>query len=150
MIFSLVQLTPRSPISSSSNWTCSVFEGDVNRSILRLNTLREKPLWRAKLNSQSISHLNCRHRESVKHTTLHTTCKLMLHIFLCSKSSELCEYQCKGSLSSLFWPACTHRHHGEIQNCKHKRKSRCMHLSPNYSALFSIKHWTTIVAMPQL
>lgn len=43
VIFSLVRLTRGSAISSNSDWTSSVLEGEVNRSILRLSTSGKEP-----------------------------------------------------------------------------------------------------------
>lgn len=118
VIFSFVQLTPRSPISSSSNWTSSVFDGEVNRSILRFSTSQEKLHSRAKHKSQSTCTLQM-HTKSNKHGSL--LCRSTSQICLCSQSSEqrvcVCIY-----VYIILWPAYTHRHHGESQNCIFKRK----------------------------
>lgn len=90
MIFSLCQLTPKSLISSSSNWTSSMFKGEINKSILRSSTSRETPLPWAKHKSQSTSHVHYWHWKSMEHKLL--LCKSNCHIFLCSK---WCVYQCK-------------------------------------------------------
>lgn len=133
VIFILVQLTPRSSISSSSNWTSSVVESEVNRSILRLSTQREEPLSGAKESPQTISHMHGKHNKSSTDIQCYT--KMYIAPTLCRKGVP------------PFCPAS--QHHAEIQHCTRERKPQHMHLS-QISALLSVKWCTTIAALPQL
>jgi len=58
VIFILVQLPPRSPISSSATRTSPVWEGETNRSMVRSKHLA----------GEALILLPCRHRESSRHS----------------------------------------------------------------------------------